>query len=92
MVFSEVYYPYGWNAYIDGQATEHFRANYTLRAMNVPAGSHHIRFEFRPATVEKWGKVSVACCYIIYLTILGIVGYAIFRAVKSRKESVQTKS
>ena len=86
VVFSEVYYPYGWNAYIDGQAADHFRANYTLRAMNVPAGSHHIRFEFRPATVEKWVKVSVACSYIIYLTFLGIVGYAIFRAVRGRKE------
>ena len=86
VVFSEVYYPYGWNAYIDGQAADHFRANYTLRAMNVPAGSHHIRLEFRPATVEKWVKVSVACSYIIYLTFLGIVGYAIFRAVRGRKE------
>lgn len=86
VVFSEVYYPYGWNAYIDGQATDHFRANYTLRAMNVPAGQHHIRFEFRPATVEKWGKVAVACCYIIYLTFFGIIGYAIFRDVRGRKE------
>jgi hypothetical protein len=92
VVFSEIYYPYGWNAYIDGQAADHFRANYTLRAMNVPAGQHHIRFEFRPATVEKWGKVSVTCSYIIYLTILGIVGYGIFRMVRGGKESVQTKS
>ena len=86
-VFSEVYYPYGWNAYIDGQPADHFRANYTLRAMNVPAGQHHIRFEFRPATVEKWGKVSVACRYLIYLTILGAAGYGIFRMVRRRKET-----
>ena len=82
VVFSEIYYPYGWNAYIDGNAADHFRANYTLRAMTVPAGQHHIRFEFRPATVEKWGKVSVACTYIIYLTILGIAGFGIFRMVR----------
>ena len=91
-VFSEVYYPYGWNAYIDGQPTDHFRANYTLRALNVPAGQHHIRFEFRPATVEKWGKVSVACNYAIYLMILGIAGWGIFRMVRRRKESVNTQS
>lgn len=86
VVFSEIYYPYGWKAYIDGQPSDHFRANYTLRAMNVPAGTHHIRFEFRPDTVEKWGKVSVACCYLIYLTILGFAGWGIYRMVRRKKE------
>lgn len=92
VVFSEIYYPYGWKAYIDGQPSDHFRANYTLRAMNVPAGQHHIRFEFRPDTVEKWGKVSVACYYLIYLAILGFAGWGIYRSVKRRKETVPTKS
>ena len=86
VVFSEIYYPYGWKAYIDGKPTDHFRANYTLRAMNVPAGQHHIRFEFRPDTVEKWGKVSVACSYAIYLIILGITGFGIYKMVRRRKE------
>ncbi|NNM22377.1 MAG: hypothetical protein HKO54_02390, partial [Flavobacteriaceae bacterium] len=35
-IFSEVYYPEGWNAYIDGNLTDHFRANYALRAMIIP--------------------------------------------------------
>ena len=84
-VFSEIYYPYGWKAYIDGKPTDHFRANYTLRAMNVPAGQHHIRFEFRPDTVEKWGKVSVICCCLIYLSIIAIAGVGIYHAMRKRK-------
>lgn len=87
VVFSEIYYPYGWNAYVDDKPADHFRANYTLRAMNVPAGNHHIRFEFRPATVEKWGKVSVACMYVIYLSILGAAGWGIYRAVRNKKDN-----
>ena len=89
VVFSEIYYPYGWNAYIDGKPADHFRANYTLRAMNVPAGKHHIRFEFRPATVEKWGKVAVASTYAMYLIVLGIAGLGIFRTMKRKKETVK---
>ena len=84
-VFSEIYYPYGWNAYIDGKPTEHFRANYALRALNVPAGQHHIRFEFRPATIEKWGKVAIASKYVMNLTILSIIGFAIYRNVRRKK-------
>lgn len=87
VVFSEIYYPYGWKAYIDGKPADHFRANYTLRAMNVPAGKGHIRFEFRPDTVEKWGKVSVACSYAIYLIVLGIAGFGIYKMVRRRKET-----
>ncbi|MCQ2285307.1 MAG: YfhO family protein [Bacteroidales bacterium] len=87
VVFSEIYYPYGWNAYVDGKPTDHFRANYTLRAMNVPAGQHHIRFEFRPATVEKWGKVAVASKYLLNLLVLFIAGWGIYRVVKRKKAS-----
>ena len=92
VVFSEIYYPYGWNAYIDGQPADHFRANYTLRAMNVPAGQHHIRFEFRPATVEKWGTIAKICLYLIFVSILAIAGIGIYRAVKSgKREKVAVK-
>jgi hypothetical protein len=74
VVFSEIYYPYGWNAYIDNEPIEHFRANYTLRALNVPEGEHHIRFEFVPDTIRKAEPISFACIIIMFGTIItGIV-------------------
>lgn len=87
IVFSEIYYPYGWKAFIDDKPVEHFRANYTLRALNVPAGAHHIRFIFDPDSVREGAKVSVACYILMYAIILGFAGFGIYRNVKRRKEN-----
>lgn len=73
IVFSEIYYPHGWKALIDGQPAEHFRVNYLLRALNVPAGQHHIRFEFRPESVEKGNMLSMAFVILMYLIIIGCI-------------------
>jgi hypothetical protein len=89
VIFSEIYYPYGWHAYIDGQPTEHFRANYTLRALNVPAGEHHITFEFKPDTIKKAEPVSILCIIIMYGTIVGGIAYYFVRMRK--KETVLSK-
>ena len=73
IVFSEIYYPHGWQALIDGEKVDHFRVNYLLRALNVPAGQHHIRFEFRPESVEKGNMLSMAFVIAMYLIIIGCV-------------------
>ena len=45
-VFSEIYYPKGWNAYVDGNLTPHTCVNYILRGMEIPAGKHKVEFKF----------------------------------------------
>ena len=86
-VFSEIYYPFGWHAYIDGKPAEHFRVNYILRALNIPAGEHSIRFEFRPESVRRGDAISLVFIIILYLTSACAIAYAIFTALKRRKLS-----
>ena len=82
IVFSEVYYPYGWKASIDGQSVDHYRVNYLLRALNVPAGSHHITFLFDPDSVRKGDTIATACVILMYLLILAGIGLGIWRLTK----------
>ena len=82
-VFSEVYYPDGWNAYIDGEKASYFKADYILRAMMVPEGKHIIEFKFEPQVVETGGTISLASNIILLLIILG----ALFMSFRNRTNS-----
>ncbi|AVI52111.1 hypothetical protein C5O00_13470 [Pukyongia salina] len=80
-VFSEVYYPKGWNAYIDGQPAEYIRANYVLRAMPVPAGNHKIEFKFEPTVIKTGGTIALVSFVILLVVLFGGLWY------KRRQES-----
>jgi len=77
-VFSEIYYSPGWNAYVDGKKTPHFRADYILRAMIVPAGDHQLEFRFEPRSFYTGEKVSLAASLITILLTLGVVLASLF--------------
>ncbi len=70
-VFSEMYYKNGWNAYVDGQLTSHFRANYVLRAMLIPSGKHEIAFKFEPTIIKKGSVITLTSYALLLLIPLG---------------------
>lgn len=80
-VFSEIYYPKGWVAKIDGEEVDILRANYVLRALEVPQGEHTIEFEFapRPYMVGNMGSG------IFNILILLALGYALFDTYNRKK-------
>lgn len=68
-VFSEIYYP-GWTVSIDGKPAELGRVNYVLRALKVPAGSHKVVMEFRPASVSTTNGIAYGALAIIVLLLV----------------------
>ena len=73
VVFSEVYYP-GWTATIDGQPAELGRANYVLRALNVPSGKHEVVLTFKPQSIQTTETIAyVALAVLVLLIVAGIV-------------------
>ncbi|MDX5437306.1 MAG: YfhO family protein [Pontibacter sp.] len=88
VVFSEVYYADGWQAYLDGEPVDHIRANYILRAMQVPAGKHTIEFRFAPKSYFMGNTISLISSIILIVVVLGAIAYGVKK--KQRGEVVQS--
>ncbi len=69
-VLSEVYYPAGWNAFIDGQKADYVRTDYVLRGMFVPAGDHEIEFRFEPHSYTNGRMITIISNSLIFLILL----------------------
>lgn len=70
-VFSEIYYPAGWNAYIDGKQVAYCNTNYILRGLSLPAGKHTVKFSFEPPSVKKGTSIMFISSILILLIFIG---------------------
>lgn len=72
-IFSEVYYPKGWKAYIDGEESDIYRANYLLRALEIPEGEHQIVFEFKPRShLDRNLIVTISTILVMSIFVAGV--------------------
>ncbi|MFK5856904.1 MAG: YfhO family protein [Bacteroidota bacterium] len=87
VVFSEIYYNKGWNAYIDGEAVPYFRANYVLRGLTIPSGDHKIEFKFEPRIYVIGERISFVGSLLLILLIIAGIGFEI----KKKKTQIVSK-
>jgi hypothetical protein len=73
LVFSEIYYPEGWKAFMDEKEVSILRANYILRALEVPAGKHKIEFRFEPKSYQIGNSVTAASSWVVLLFLIGCI-------------------
>jgi hypothetical protein len=84
VVFSEVWYGPDWYAEIDGQPATYGRANYVLRAMNVPAGEHEVRFYIKSKPFSTGGQLAGISSWALLLAVLAAIGLSL----RKREEAV----
>ncbi len=91
-VFSEIYFPWGWKATIDGKEAKLGRVNYVLRAMQLPAGDHTIVMTFDPDEVHQTESVAKTSVYIILLLVLLALGWGIYSSIRKSKGKNQEQT
>ncbi|MEC5145395.1 YfhO family protein [Chitinophaga sp. 212800010-3] len=69
-VFSEIYYPAGWDAFIDGKPVDIIRTNYALRGFKIPAGDHKIEMKFYPKTFFTGLKIASTSSTLLLILVL----------------------
>ncbi len=90
VVFSDIYYDKGWKSFVDGEEVPHFRVNYILRGMVLPAGEHIIEFRFEPRSYFTGMKIASASSYVLILLMLAAIGWEVRN--RPKKTAVESKN
>lgn len=91
VVFSEIYYPHGWKAFIDNKEAPIARVNYVLRGLAVPAGNHAIELRFEPRSYFLGDRLSLIVGIISYLLLIAALVYE-WRNYRRNKTPVRTET
>ncbi|HMS64764.1 MAG TPA: YfhO family protein, partial [Ignavibacteria bacterium] len=92
LVFSEIYLPFGWKAYIDGKETEFYKTDYILRSVVVPQGKHKIEFKYEPEVYYTGKSISIGANALLGVILLaGIFGFAKRKKSVSKTDTVNTE-
>ena len=86
-VFSEIYYEDGWKMLIDGEEKPYFRADYVLRAAQIPVGNHKVEFIFHPVSYYGGEKISLAGSILLVIAL----ALAIYTEFKKKKVAEPNK-
>jgi len=87
VVFSEIYYPKGWKAWIDGQEAQICRSNYITRTLRVPEGEHEIRFTYMPSSYTTGIMISRISSGALLLALLAAIAAGCVRILRKKKET-----
>jgi len=83
LVFSEIYYPKGWKAFVNGEEVPLIRTNYLLRALQVPDGKSIVNMKFEPSSYYRTKNIVVIVQYMISLLLIGSIGFTFYTGYKN---------
>lgn len=81
-VFSEIFFPWGWTATVDGKPLEIGRVDYVLRALRLPAGEHEVEFRFDPESTKVTNALGITSVVLIYLLLLATAAFTLKKVIR----------
>ncbi|MGB9592379.1 MAG: YfhO family protein, partial [Candidatus Kryptoniota bacterium] len=88
LVISEIYYPKGWHAFIDGKPAEIYPVDYFLRGLSIPKGNHIVTLKFEPRTYYVGRGISIATNVLIIIWLTGSLAVYLINRKKELKDAL----